>query len=120
MSKGRLDTEPGKYDSEKGHWYFSCDEGDGVLVGVKTSHSTCPILGLMEIPCTEEQLVLLEHSSKVIDGTNIFAIDTFMWDQILQREDRKTWGEPKMIAWMETDMCGGEDGKIYRLHHAFE
>ena len=55
----RIDFNPGKYTSETGKFYFSCDTGESVLVGVKqriTSigakmetkeiTTTCPILGL--------------------------------------------------------------------------
>lgn len=56
-ANGIIEYHPGKFTSETGHWYFSCDTGKSVLIGVKefmdkphyTGWTTCPILGLKKI-----------------------------------------------------------------------
>lgn len=64
-----VDISPGKYTSEKGEWYLSCDSGDHVLLGIqKPKEWTCPVMALTKVPLTSEQVGELEGESEIIYG----------------------------------------------------
>ena len=118
------DMNPGKYTSEKGEFYFACDEGDAVLVGVKGKNEkfewTCPFLGLKryDYDANNEQelanLIKLEQGSEMLygheDGEKIIKVP----GQDLSEGEFGNSDEIKHVIVVMGD------GFFVRLHLAFE
>lgn len=104
------DFAPGKFVSEKGGFYFSCDEGNKVLIGItkeqtvvdsesgaeRIVYSTCPILGIhkFDLDCDKqedlERLIKLEEKSETLYGTEdsekILKVPINVWIECFPEE----------------------------------
>lgn len=140
-----LDDKPGKYTSEKGGFYFSCDDGKSVLVGVKgeiassvpehmpASKWTCPAVGMVryDIPEGKELEVysILERDQKIVygseDGAHLSSVPLKDWVEAtgekLDANDPE-WGSGQYNEEPITDRVAVIFGDrfVIRLHFAFE
>lgn len=113
---------PGKYASENGKWYFSCDTGDSALVGAKTTDSTCPLFGIINVPVTMEQLVDLEDFGEILigpgDSPTMYSITTTAWNNILRGTPYTTDEDEGSVVFCTTD--SGTQTFVIRFHIGFE
>lgn len=121
--KATTDCQPGKYTSQNGKWYFSCETEDSVLIGEKTSNSTCPLFGVVNIPVTMDQLVALEDKGKLTlgfgDTPSMYVISKMKWNAIFKGTEyiAHNPGEAHVI-FATTD--AGQVPNVIRFHMDFE
>lgn len=121
-----IEFHPGKYASQTGKWYFSCDAGDSVLVGImKPGKWTCPVLGLEKhmLPWSLWQQIC-DKSLRIRAGSwsecSMFLADAELWNKLTGQEV----DQPKVLL-VETDHAADdENGEtvfcVLRLHMEFE
>lgn len=115
MSKTEI--RPGRFASETGNWYFSCDTGREVLVGIQRKKQwTCPIVGMRQYRVSDVKRARLRDASITIAGV-LRSISLSLWNEILGLRELPGWGEleEEPVVFLETDT-----EYVVRLHSSFE
>lgn len=121
------ETNPGKYSSRTGHWYFSCDTGHSTLVGVKDATSTCPIVGIIQhtddskiddpgVIKLEEYASTRTYIKNNYDGVAVGFVSYDEWNKCMekQRDPKEEWVTTELICLMFTEVG------VFELHWACE
>lgn len=114
---------PGKYTSQNGKWYFSCNTKDSVLVGARTNTSTCGLFGVVNVPVTMEQLVALENNGRLTlgfgDTPSMYIIPKPQWNDIFKNTEYVVFNPGETcVVFATTDM--GQQPNVIRFHMDFE
>jgi len=86
-----VDYTPGRWASETGEWYLSCDTGGSVLLGMKDDKSTCPVIGV------QKHDIPLQAAKELLEA-KVFQVRIGWQDQLMYAVPARRAAE--ILGWL--------------------